>query len=105
MSIKQCRFERCFCGGETVAVPAKKVATTAIEQVRKAIQMAPDCTTKEVTKLQAIQTLISDIQQIQSKGYDWRAIASLLSEHGIDINVVTLKSYLQRAKAEIGGAS
>jgi hypothetical protein len=102
MSIKQCRFERCFCGGDTVTVTAKKVATTAIEQVRKAIQMAPDCTTKEVTKLQAIQALISDIQQMQSKGYDWKAIASLLSEHGIDINVVTLKSYLQRAKA--GGA-
>src|ERR1019366_2785449 len=99
MSINGCLVERCFCGGETVTVPAKKVATTAIEQVRKAIQMAPDCTTKEVTKLQAIQTLISDIQQMQSKGYDWRAIASLLSEHGIDINVVTLKSYLQRAKA------
>ena len=37
---------------------------------------------------------------MQAKGYDWRAIASLLSEHGIAINVVTLKSYLQRAKAE-----
>jgi hypothetical protein len=82
-----------------VAVPTKKVPTTAIEQVRRAIQMAPDCTTKEVTKVQAIQALISDIEQMQSKGYDWRAIASLLSEHGIAINVVTLKSYLQRAKA------
>jgi hypothetical protein len=102
MSIKDGLVERCFCGGETVTVRAKKVATTAIEQVRKAIQMTPDCTTKEVTKLQAIQALISDIQQMQSKGYDWRASASLLSEHGIDINVVTLKSYLQRAKA--GGA-
>jgi hypothetical protein len=99
MSIKGCGFERCFCGGKTVVVPTKKVPTTAIEQVRKAIQMAPDCTTKEVTKVQAIQALISDIEQMQSKGYDWRAIASLLSEHGIAINVVTLKSYLQRAKA------
>jgi hypothetical protein len=82
-----------------LTVAAKKVPTTAIETVRKAIQMAPDCTTKEVTKLQAIQALIPDIEQMQSKGYDWRAIASLLSEHGIAINVVTLKSYLQRSKA------
>jgi hypothetical protein len=82
-----------------VTVPTKKVPTTAIEQVRKAIQMAPDCTTMEVTKLQAIHALISDIQQMQSKGYDWKAIAGLLSEHGIAMNVVTLKSYLQRAKA------
>ncbi len=79
--------------------PTKKIPTTAIEHVRRAIQMAPDCTTKEVTKLQAIQALIADIQQMQSKGYDWKAIASLLSEHGIAVNVVTLKSYLQRAKA------
>ena len=82
-----------------MTVPTKKIPTTAIEHVRRAIQMAPDCTTKEVTKLQAIQTLIADIQQMQSKGYDWKAIASLLSEHGIAVNVVTLKSYLQRAKA------
>jgi hypothetical protein len=99
MSIKEWQFERCFCGGETVTVTTKKVPTTSIDHVRKAIQMAPDCTTKEVTKVQAIQALTSDIQQMQSKGYDWKAIASLLSEHGIAINVVTLKSYLQRVKA------
>ena len=84
--------------------PTKKVPTTAIEQVRRAIQMAPDCTTKAITKVQAIQALVSDIQQMQSKGYDWGAIASLLSENGIAINVVTLKSYLQRAKARGGKA-
>ena len=77
----------------------KKVPTAAIEHVRRAIQNAPDCTTKEIPKLQAIRALIPDIRQMQSKGYDWSAIASLLSEHGIAINVVTLKSYLQRAKA------
>ena len=104
MSIRDCLVESCFCGGETLTVAAKKVPTTAIETVRKAIQMAPDCTTKEVTKLQAIQALIPDIEQMQSKGYDWRAIASLLSEHGIAINVVTLKSYLQRSKAGGGKA-
>lgn len=82
-----------------MVVATKKVPTTAIEQVRKAFQMAPDCTTKEVTKVQAIQALISDIEQMHSKGYNWMTIASLLSEHGIAINVVTLKSYLQRAKA------
>jgi hypothetical protein len=85
--------------GETVTSSAKKVPTATIEHVRRAIQNAPECTTKEVPKLQAIRTLIPDIQQLQSKGYDWRAVASLLSEHGIAISVVTLKSYLQRAKA------
>ena len=99
MSIKRCRARESFAEVRAVTVPTKKVPTTAIEQVRKAIQVAPDCTTKEVTKVQAIQALLSDIQQMQSKGYDWKAIASLLSEHGIAVNVVTLKSYLQRAKA------
>jgi hypothetical protein len=98
MSIKDCLVESCFCGGETLTVAAKKVPTTTIESVRKAIQMTPDCATKEVTKLQAVQALIPDIEQMQSKGYDWKAIATLLSEHGIAINVVTLKSYLQRSK-------
>jgi hypothetical protein len=104
MSINEGGCESCFAEGRAVTVPPKKVPTTAIEQVRKAIQMAPDCTTKEVTKLQAIQALISDIQQMQSKGYDWKAIASLVSEHGIAMNVVTLKSYLQRAKTGAGKA-
>ena len=91
-----------FCGGETVTESTKKVPTAAIEAVRKAIQMTPDCTTTEITKLQAVQALTPDIQQMQSKGYGWTAIADLLSEHGIPINVVTLKGYLQRTKAGAG---
>ena len=82
-----------------MTVATKKVPTAVIEQVRKAIQMAPDCAKNEVTKVQAIQALVSDIEQLHSKGYDWKAITNLLTEHGIVINVVTLKSYLQRAKA------
>jgi hypothetical protein len=86
-------------GGETVTVPTRKIPATAIEQVRRAVQDAPECLAKEVTKVQAIRALIPDIRKMQSKGYDWKAIASLLSEQGIAVTVVTLKSYLQQAKA------
>ena len=99
MSIHEGASKDVLRGGETVTSSTKKVPTAAIEHVRRAIQNAPDRTTNEVPKLQAIRALIPDIRQMQSKGYDWSAIASLLSEHGIAINVVTLKSYLQRAKA------
>ena len=78
----------------------KTVLATAIEEVRRAMKDAPECTAKAVPKPQAIQALVAEIHQMRSKGYDWKAIASFLSEHGIAINVVTLKSYLQRAKAD-----
>lgn len=86
-------------GGETVTVATKKVLTTAIEHVRKAVKEAPECTAKEIPKLQAIHVLVPEIHEMQAKGYDWKAIASFLSDHGIAINVVTLKSYLRRVKA------
>src|SRR5579863_9028291 len=87
-------------GGETVTEATKTVLATAIEEVRRAMKDAPECTAKAVPKPQAIQALVAEIHQMRSKGYDWKAIASFLSEHGIAINVVTLKSYLQRAKAD-----
>jgi hypothetical protein len=86
-------------GGETVTVSTKKVLTAAIEHVRKAVKEAPECSAKEVPKQQAIQALVPEIHEMQSKGYGWEAIASFLSDHGVAINVVTLKSYLRRAKA------
>jgi hypothetical protein len=85
-----------------VTVATSKVPTTAIEQIRKAIQDAPECLAKEVPKVQAIRALIPDIRQMKAKGYDWKAIASLLSEHGVPVTAVTLKSYLQQAKAGRG---
>ena len=95
------RFENMFLrGGEAVTSSTKRVPTAATEHVRKAIQNAPECTAKEVPKRYAIRALLPDIEQLQSNGYDWETIVSLLSEHGIAIHVVTLKSYLQRVKAE-----
>ena len=79
--------------------PTRKVPTTVIELARKAMQNAPECLAKEVSKVHAIRSLVPDIRQMQSKGYDWNAIACLLSEHGIRVTAVTLKSYLQQAKA------
>ncbi len=74
----------------------------AIEQVQRAFEAAPECGAKEVPKAQAIRMLIPQIRTMQSKGYDWEAIAGLLSEHGIAITAVTLRSYLQKLKTAGG---
>ncbi len=99
MSIDEGASKDVLRGGEPLAEATKKVLTTAIEHVRKAMKEAPECTAMEIPRPQAIQALVPEIHEMQSKGYDWAAIASLLSEHGIAINVVTHKSDLQRAKA------
>jgi hypothetical protein len=72
---------------------------TAVEQVQRSFENAPECRVKEVSKVQAIRILIPQIRAMQAKGYDWEAIARLLSEQGIAVTAVTLKSYLHQAKA------
>ena len=83
-----------------MTMPTRRIQKTTIEQIRRAIQDAPECESTGVTKVQAIRVLIPDIQQMQAKGYDWKAIASLFCEQGIEVTAVTLKSYLQQAKAD-----
>ncbi len=92
MSISEGASKHVLREGEAVASSTKKVPKAAIEHVWKAIQNAPECTAKEIPKMHAIRALLPDIEQLQSKGYDWKAVASFLSEHGIALHVVTLKS-------------
>lgn len=77
----------------------RKIAMTAIEQIQRAFETAPEHRVKEVPKVQAIRILIPQIRTMQSKGYDWEAIAALLSEQGIPVTAVTLRSYLHQARA------
>jgi hypothetical protein len=50
----------------------------------------------------AIRMLTDSIKAMLSKGYDWAAIATLLSEQGLSVSPVTLKSYLQHANGARG---
>jgi hypothetical protein len=78
---------------------AKKIPVAAIEQLQRALDGAPECQVEDVSKVQAIRILIPQIQNMRSKGYGWSAIARLLSEGGIIVSAVTLKSYLTQDKA------
>jgi hypothetical protein len=78
---------------------AKKIAVAAIEQLQRALEDVPECQVEDVSKVQAIRMLIPQIQKMRSKGYGWSAIAQLVSEGGIAVSAVTLKSYLTQAKA------
>jgi hypothetical protein len=81
---------------------AKKIRVTAVEHLQRALENLPTCPVEEVSKRRAIGMLVPQIQNLQSKGYGWDAIAGLLCEGGIAVTAVTLKSYLQQAKA-VGG--
>jgi hypothetical protein len=79
---------------------AKKIPVAAIEQLQRALEDVPECQVEDVSKVQAIRMLIPQIQNMRSKGYGWSAIARLVSEGGIGVSAVTLKSYLTQAKAD-----
>ena len=68
------------------------------EQARRAIRSTPECVAKDIPKGEAIRALTPDIREMHSKGYDWTAIAQLLTEQGVAITAVTLTSHLQQAK-------
>jgi hypothetical protein len=80
----------------------RKIPMATIEQLQRVLENVPECRVEEVTKVQAIRMLASQIHAMQSKGYGLVAIAKLLSEHGIGVTAVTLKSYLTQAKAAGG---
>jgi hypothetical protein len=75
-----------------------KLPMALIEQVRRVLEDTPECREEEVTKVQAIRMLAPQIHAMQSKGYGLKAIAALLSDKGIAVSVVSLKSYLRHVK-------
>jgi len=73
-----------------------KIAITAIHQLQKRLQNAPEYTANEVSMVRAIQLLAPDIRATKAKGYTMDQIAQMLASSGIAINATTLKSYLSR---------
>jgi hypothetical protein len=53
----------------------------------------------EVSKSQAIRTLMPSIQRMQARGHTAETIAAVLAANGVKITAQTLNSYWQRAKA------
>lgn len=79
-------------------MPPKRIPVAAVEAAQKTLESAPQCHPDDMTKVQAIRTLAPQIHMMQSKGYSLHAIAGLLTESGIGVTAVTLRSFLNRAK-------
>jgi DNA-binding transcriptional MerR regulator len=55
---------------------------------------------KDLTKSDAVKMLLKEIESLQKRGYTLEQIATSLKGEGLDISTPTLKSYLQKTKAE-----
>ena len=86
-------------------MPPSKIRVVAVEELQRALDSEPECRVEEVTKLQAIRMLLPQIHAMQSKGYGLAAIAGRLSEGGVAVTALTLKSYLTQAKTAGGKKS
>jgi hypothetical protein len=83
----------------------RKIPVSAIERLQRTLESTPECRIEEVTKVEAIRMLRPQILAMRAKGYGLGAIAGLLSEHGIAVTAVTLKSYLKQFKGAGGKKS
>jgi hypothetical protein len=77
-----------------------KIPISAIQDVMRAVEGAPDCDETEVPKVEAMRRLIPAIKTMQAKGYGLAHIAKLLSDNGIAVTEVTLKHYVHRLSAQ-----
>ena len=59
---------------------------------------------KDLTKSDVVKMLAKEIKSLQKRGYSLEQIASSLKGEGLDISTPTLKSYMQKAKANGGRA-
>ena len=69
-----------------------------IERLRRTLENVPENRVEELTTVQAVRMLTSEIHAMQAKGYGLRAIAELLSENSVVVTTATLKNYLSQAK-------
>jgi hypothetical protein len=81
-------------GGRGMQQP--KIPISAIHDVLRAVEEAPDCDVTEVAKVEAMRRLVPAIKTMQAKGYGLAHIAKLLSDKGIPVTEVTLKQYVHR---------
>lgn len=78
-----------------------------IDSLRAKMKEAPEVAKEKrsVSKQEAIRELKRDIEAMQKRGYTLEDIAKFLTDGGMQITTPTLKSYLQRTKAEKPKAS
>ena len=73
-----------------------------IEALKAKMKEAPEVVKekRQLNKQEAIKELKREIEGMQKKGYTLEEIAKFLTDGGLQITTPTLKSYMQRTKAE-----
>jgi hypothetical protein len=77
----------------------RMIRISDIERLQRTMESVPEPRVEEVTTLQAVRMLASQIQTMRAKGYGLPAIAELLSKSGVVVTAKTLKTYLGEARA------
>jgi hypothetical protein len=80
-----------------------KIALSAIARLRERLGQVPTCEAAEVSKQRAIGLLAPELYAMHAKGYTWQAIASMLSDEGIQVTGIALQGYVRKATREAAG--
>jgi hypothetical protein len=79
-----------------------KIDLDAIDRAHRALDALPQRQPDQLTKRQAVQSLLGPIRASRAKGYSLAAISKLFSECGISITTGALRAYVSDA-GEAGG--
>jgi hypothetical protein len=83
----------------------RMIRVADVERLQRTMEGVPEQRVEEVTTLQAVRMLSSQIRGMQTKGYGLAAIAELLSDNGVVVTAKTLKTYLSEARTAGGRKS
>jgi hypothetical protein len=78
------------------ASTSSAVSKTMLEQASLTLGKLPEKPKHDVSLREAIQLMQEDIRSALDKGYSHEEVASLMSEHGVEINGPSLKYYLTK---------
>jgi len=74
------------------------ISVDDVEALRSILSSLPRHQPKQVSKQEAIASLVSELAAAQRRGYSADDLARLMSEKGIDINGPTLRNCLRRLR-------
>jgi hypothetical protein len=75
-----------------------RIPKSTIEELKRMFEDASEHHVSEVSKVQAIQMLLPQIEVMLNKGYSVSDIASMLTEKGVVVTPITLRAYLGKFK-------
>jgi hypothetical protein len=76
------------------------VNSTAVEQVRTALEALPEKPKVELSLREAVEQMQESLKAALERGYRYEELAKLLSEQGIHVSALTLRQYLRSGKEQ-----